>query len=89
MSTLALLFALSVISVLPGGLAGPACTRKYYGASDCVQKCGSKWGYPGYMMGSNPWGMVFQTTDISTAAWDAVIAKACGVPRYAEPDLDS
>jgi len=81
MFRLALLFLFAlVLCILPGGYAGPACTRKYYQTVDCVQKCSTRWGYPGSMMGSNPWGVVMQKVDDdSKAGWKSAIAEACGM----------
>ncbi|RDB29251.1 Protein PRY1 [Hypsizygus marmoreus] len=62
---------------LPGGLAGPACSRKYWKTPDCVQKCKSKWGWSGRMMGTDPWGNVMQKSD-PAESWDVALAKACG-----------
>ncbi|KAJ7597226.1 CAP domain-containing protein [Mycena floridula] len=62
--TTLILFA---ILTVPGAIAGPACARKYYQTPDCIAICGSKWGYPGLMMGDSAWG------------WNEYISKACGL----------
>jgi len=67
-------------SCLPSGLAGPACAKKFYQAADCVQRCNSKWGWTGKLMGTDPWGVVMQKTESDSATWDSVISQACGSP---------
>ncbi|ESK98377.1 hypothetical protein Moror_127 [Moniliophthora roreri MCA 2997] len=80
MTRLALLVAcVALFAVLPYGSAGPACAKKYWQQQQCVEKCKAKWGYPGSMMGTDRWGSVMQKTDTSTEAWNAALAKACGV----------
>nr|QVT77410.1 pathogenesis-related protein 1 [Moniliophthora perniciosa] len=80
MTRLALLVAcVALLAILPYGSAGPACAKKYWQQQQCVEKCKAKWGYPGSMMGTDRWGSVMQKTDTSTEAWNAALAKACGV----------
>jgi len=77
------LLSLAVIfSVLSGGLAGPACSKKYWKALDCVQRCQSKWGVPGRMMGTDRWGAVMQKTESTQDAWDSIVSEACGMEPY-------
>ncbi|KAF5377524.1 hypothetical protein D9615_005246 [Tricholomella constricta] len=66
-----------LVASLPGGLAGPACSRKHFKTTDCVQKCMSKWGWTGRIMGNDPWGIVMKKAD-STESFAAAISKACG-----------
>ncbi|KAJ7456700.1 PR-1-like protein [Mycena latifolia] len=67
-----------VLGLLPSGLAGPACAQKLKTTADCVLKCNTKWGFPGFMMGVDPWGSVMQAAGKSDAEWDNYVAKACG-----------
>lgn len=79
MTRLAVLYSLVLaLSVIPGGLAGPACAHKHYRTADCVEKCKSKWGWLGNMMGTDRWGSVMSEIGKSTEAWEALIAQACG-----------
>jgi uncharacterized protein YkwD len=71
-----LLSIVAVVAVIPGGLAGPACTRKYYQTSECIEKCNSKWGYKGSMMGTKSWGSVMVSTEDSPETW---LYRACGM----------
>ncbi len=66
------------LSIIPGGLAGPACAHKNRGSVDCVKKCKSKWGWSGSMMGTDRWGSVIGKVEHSAVAWETTIAKACG-----------
>ncbi|KAJ7630658.1 CAP domain-containing protein [Roridomyces roridus] len=75
--------ALTIFSVLPTGLAGPACAKKAKSASDCMTRCALKWGFPGHMMGQNAWGSVMDNS-VSVDAWDDYIAKACGEDSAAQ-----
>ncbi|CAA7266609.1 unnamed protein product [Cyclocybe aegerita] len=65
------------LSSLPSGLAGPACARKNYQVADCVQRCKSRWGWTGSLMGSDPWGPVVKKMDASKDL-NAIVAQACG-----------
>ncbi|KAJ3790242.1 PR-1-like protein [Lentinula aff. detonsa] len=80
MPRIAVLFssAVYILTALPYGSAGPACAKKYWQQESCVKQCKGKWGYPGLMMGSGPWGAVVQKTEEND--WDSVIASACGMP---------
>lgn len=79
MTRLVSLFSVAlVLFALPSGLAGPACTKKHWQAKDCVQRCKSRWGWTGSMMGTDPWGSVMQKTDGTAATWEAALNKACG-----------
>ncbi|KAH7880528.1 CAP domain-containing protein [Lentinula edodes] len=80
MTRIAVLFPFVVyfLSAIPYGSAGPACAKKYWQQQSCVEQCKGKWGYPGLMMGSGPWGAVIQKTEEND--WDSVIASACGMP---------
>lgn len=73
-----LLSLVLIIGLLPSGLAGPACAQKYKTASDCMLRCAQKWGFPGLMMGTDPWGTVMHGTGNSQDDWNAYIANACG-----------
>ncbi|KAK0208572.1 CAP domain-containing protein [Desarmillaria ectypa] len=59
------------------GRAGPACSRKHRAEQLCAEVCKDNWGFPGAVMGSNPWGPVLQT-GVSSEDWDSIIAQACG-----------
>jgi hypothetical protein len=74
-------FIAFLLSVVPTSLAGPACAKKHYKAVDCIQKCKSRWGWTGSMMGNDPWGSVVKKTD-ATINWDSVISQACGSDVY-------
>ncbi|KAJ3737036.1 PR-1-like protein [Lentinula guzmanii] len=80
MPRIAVLFssAVYILTALPYGSAGPACAKKYWQQESCVEQCKGRWGYPGLMMGSGPWGAVVQKTEEND--WDSVIASACGMP---------
>ncbi|KAJ7130070.1 PR-1-like protein [Mycena crocata] len=76
---MARLFSLAVlIALLPSGLAGPACAQRHKNASDCMLRCNTKWGFPGLMMGNDPWGNVAHLAGKSGEEWDMYVAKACG-----------
>jgi hypothetical protein len=70
-----------LLSALPTSLAGPACAKKHYKAADCFQRCKSRWGWTGMMMGNDPWGSVVKKTD-AAIDWDSVISQACGSAAY-------
>ena len=70
-----LLFAL-IFALTTEALAGPACARRNQGNSTCPAKCNSKWGYPGRVMGTDPWGQVMTVT---VTNMDSVVTKACRV----------
>ncbi|KAI0639329.1 hypothetical protein C8Q77DRAFT_53695 [Trametes polyzona] len=57
--------------------AGPACARRNEGSDACIQRCKSKWGWPGHVMGSDRWGQVITKT--VTNDMGAVVTKACRV----------
>jgi hypothetical protein len=78
-----LLSLVLVFSVASSTLAGPACSRKHWKNPDCVESCVSKWGVPGRMMGTDPWGAVMENTKDSEDAWNAIISEACGIRVYA------
>ncbi|KAL0950954.1 hypothetical protein HGRIS_007706 [Hohenbuehelia grisea] len=89
MSRLASLwFAFVVLaSIHPLALAGPACARRHYQTDNCVQLCKSKWGFPGRMMGSNPWGVVMAKPSKSNGdIWDQALANACGKASIGSSD---
>ncbi|OBZ79217.1 Fruiting body protein SC7 [Grifola frondosa] len=72
-----LLLSLCVLlSLAPSGFAGPACARRSQAQDNCVEKCKDKWGWPGRIMGSDPWGQVMTTSTIDIAA---AVTKACRV----------
>ncbi|KAF7319923.1 SCP domain-containing protein [Mycena kentingensis (nom. inval.)] len=70
-----------LVGLLPSALAGPACAQKYKDTSECIQKCSTKWGYPGLMMGNDPWGSVMQTTGKTIDEFYLEVAKNCGEPK--------
>ena len=76
-----LFFFIYIAFLLPPSLAGPACAKKHFKAADCVQKCKSRWGWPGVMMGNDPWGSVVKKADAGIN-WDSVISQACGSTMY-------
>jgi len=78
-----------IIGLLPSGLAGPACAQKYKTASDCISRCNQKWGIPGLMMGTDPWGTVMHGTGNSEDDWNNYIANACGQPENATSTADA
>ncbi|KAJ6574815.1 hypothetical protein B0H19DRAFT_614633 [Mycena capillaripes] len=73
-----LLFLALSLGLVQNGLAGPACAEKHKTASDCMLRCNLKWGFPGLMMGTDPWGTVMHKTGDSDEAWDKYLALACG-----------
>ncbi|KAL4243480.1 hypothetical protein ABKN59_001155 [Abortiporus biennis] len=73
---LALLLTAMVLSLLPGTYAGPACTRRLAGRSDCTTECGKKWGWPGRTMGTDPWGQVMTVT-VTDYNLGTVLQKQC------------
>jgi uncharacterized protein YkwD len=82
-------FAAALVSVsvalffVPKCLAGPACARRYWKDDSCVSKCAQGWGFPGAIMGTDPWGPVMKPmADPSDMA--ATLSRACGSPT---PDL--
>jgi hypothetical protein len=64
-----------VSPLLPGGFAGPACARRHWMAANCVATCASKWGFPGSIMGTDPWGAVMKPSDTNMST---VLSEACG-----------
>lgn len=79
MTRLVTLYSLLLaISTVPGGFAGPACAHKNFQSADCVQKCKSKWGWKGSMMGTDRWGSVVNKLGDSNQNWDSVVYTACG-----------
>ena len=73
-----LLFSVSLILFsLPGSLAGPACARRYSGDGTCVSRCAARWGIPGAVMGTDPWGSVMKPL-VGPGGPAAVLAQACG-----------
>ncbi|KAF7306661.1 SCP domain-containing protein [Mycena indigotica] len=75
-----------LVGLLPSGLAGPACAQKYKDTSDCIQRCSSKWGYPGLMMGNDPWGSVMEAkTGKTIDDFYLQVAIACGQPNDTKP----
>lgn len=73
---LSLLLVTCIFSLVPSSQAGPACARRNSGSGRCSSRCNGKWGYPGRVMGSNPWGPVMTkgSTDLND-----VLTKACKV----------
>ncbi|TFY73244.1 hypothetical protein EWM64_g10768, partial [Hericium alpestre] len=59
--------------VLTSVAASPTCTHKNRAADQCVSKCRAKFGWPGYQMGTDPWGAVTQPSagDVKSALSDA------------------
>ncbi|KAF9458191.1 CAP domain-containing protein [Collybia nuda] len=82
MTRFATFFSISLlITYIPGGFTGPACSRKHFNTADCVQRCKSRWGWSGKVMGTDPWGPVVQNSNQSL---DAILSKACG-SQYVYP----
>ncbi|KAI0815183.1 CAP domain-containing protein [Irpex lacteus] len=75
-AVLSLLLATLFFILIPSSFAGPACARRNSGSGRCSSRCKGKWGYPGRVMGSNPWGPVMTkgSTDLND-----VLTKACKV----------
>ncbi len=75
-AVLSLLLATLFFTLIPSSFAGPACARRNSGSGRCSSRCKGKWGYPGRVMGSNPWGPVMTkgSTDLND-----VLTKACKV----------
>jgi hypothetical protein len=73
--------AMVLANNIPGGLAaGAGCVNKNWSsAEECIQKCTSRFGWLGHIMGSDPWGMVVRPAndleDPSTAVETACRAK--------------
>ncbi|KAF9044889.1 PR-1-like protein [Hymenopellis radicata] len=63
------------LSLFSGALAGPACSRKHWGTSDCIQLCKTRWGWSGSVMGSDPWGSVMSS---SSGSYESTVSEACG-----------
>lgn len=59
-------------------IAGPACAKRNEGLDSCLENCGSKWGWPGHAMGSDPWGNVINVVT-STDDLGTIATKACRV----------
>ncbi|OCH96482.1 PR-1-like protein [Obba rivulosa] len=72
-----LLSSLALLLVLQNAQAGPACARRNEGNDNCLSECGSKWGWPGRLMGTDPWGQVMTVT--ATDYFGAAVTKACRV----------
>ncbi|EKM60983.1 uncharacterized protein PHACADRAFT_247249 [Phanerochaete carnosa HHB-10118-sp] len=70
-----LLFAL-LLALATEGLAGPSCARRNQGNSTCPSTCKKRWGYPGRVMGTDPWGQVMTVTMTDMGS---VLTKACRV----------
>lgn len=68
-----------LFAVLPSALAGPACARRNWKAANCIASCQAKWGYPGNIMGTDPWGAVMKP---SQGSMDTVVSEACGTAVY-------
>lgn len=67
-------------SLVPAVSAGPACAKRNEGSDACLEKCGSRWGWPGRVMGTDPWGNVINAvTTTSTNAMGSAVTKACRV----------
>lgn len=74
-----LFFAISLLSLYPTALAGPACLRKHQNVESCIQLCSGRFGYPGMRMGLNRWGSVIVP---SQEPMEDVIENACKSALY-------
>jgi len=70
-----ILSSLAFLSVLQNVHAGPACARRNEGSVSCLTECASKWGWPGHVMGTNPWGQVMTATAADSPG--PVVTEAC------------
>ena len=76
-----LLFSLPLLlSFITSAHAGPACARRNQGTDSCIEACKQKWGWPGFVMGTDPWGSVMTVT--KTNDMGAVITQACRARSY-------
>lgn len=57
-----LILAALLLTLVPGGSAGPACACRLQDSEDCLTKCGKGWGWPGRTMGEDRWGDVLTVT---------------------------
>ncbi|KAI0724475.1 CAP domain-containing protein [Cerioporus squamosus] len=72
------LFSLPLLlSFITSAHAGPACARRNQGTDSCIDACKQKWGWPGFVMGTDRWGSVMTVT--KTNDMGAVITQACRV----------
>jgi len=75
LATFFLSLSFVIVSLLPGGFAGPACARRHWMGASCLAICASKWGFPGSIMGTDPWGAVMKPTGANVST---VLSEACG-----------
>lgn len=60
--------------------AGPACARRLSASANaCITQCKDKWGWPGRVMGDDPWGPVLKPAPKSQDQ-SAMAYTACGLP---------
>src|ERR1700722_20293371 len=58
-------------------LPSTACAHRNWNTSNWVAKCSAKGGFPGSVMGTDPWGAVMKPSD---ADMSAIMSEACGMP---------
>ena len=75
-STLFFITAFASIAQIPTVTAGPACVQRHKNQADCIAECAARWGWPGAVMGTDPWGNVISPSDAQSMS--DVIASACG-----------
>ncbi|KAG6845977.1 hypothetical protein H0H87_011025 [Tephrocybe sp. NHM501043] len=75
-----------LVASLPGGLAGPACSKKHYKSNDCVSKCKHGWGWGRKAMGNDRWGGVMRKQG-QNETLDDIISRACGFEPSATPSV--
>ncbi|KAI0704883.1 CAP domain-containing protein [Cytidiella melzeri] len=77
-AVLSFLFAALMFALIPSSHAGPACARRNSGTGICTSRCKGKWGYPGRVMGTDPWGKVMTRTFTDM---NGVVTSACRVKQ--------
>jgi uncharacterized protein YkwD len=76
-----------LLALLPStAFAGPACAHRNWKNANCIAKCSAKWGFPGSVMGTDPWGAVMKPSD---ADMSAIMSEACGMPANDQSDPSS
>ncbi|RPD82630.1 PR-1-like protein [Lentinus tigrinus ALCF2SS1-7] len=76
-----------LLSFITSAHAGPACARRNQGMDSCIELCKQKWGWPGFVMGTDRWGSVMTVT--KTNDMGAVVTQACRVRSSASGALGS
>lgn len=81
-----LLFSLPLfLSLITSAHAGPACARRSQGSDACIDLCKKKWGWPGFAVGTDPWGSVLaatKTNDLGALVTQACRVRPCVFPFY-------